>query len=396
MNTNNRRRNRNPINNRFRRRNNRRNNNRGRNRGNLNRNLPFNNNVSRVRTRITNNRRIKRRNTNRYNKNYENKLQKEVNKLTNKLDSMSIKSTNLIVPKKEIRTDRLISPYNMARRAQYIPIYEIKEKVLNMSVYTKLVVSLEGNTDEINYYMLFFPYSINFKMNLYDNYSNKIIVSTGTADVYKNIWFLADNSTQQGFTVNYKETAPSGIIGNWKLIGTTIKIYNVANMLNKGGDFSIIKIQSNELMPYFVNHTAEPEIGQLNVVRALLTKDYSQAPRNNFSANDTAFIDEYNVSEGTNIFNSPIEYMGCKYSSTNNYRQATYGNDMVGNNVTYMFHTKGMGTPQTYVFEVWNVFSIIPAPEAGLGNLGTITKRCFTKEVVENIKTRPNMYKANK
>jgi hypothetical protein len=324
------------------------------------------------------------------------KIENEIKKVNNKLNDMTIKTTNLIVNKKELRTDRLVSPYTMARRGQYIPIYEIKEKVLNMSVYTKLSITLNASEDDMRYTLVFFPYSINFKPELYTYYSNQISVQAGAANHYKNVYFMAENITRNTFTASYQETADSGIIGNWKLIGSSMKIYNTSSMINKGGDFSIIKIQDNEFIPSFIHSGVNMGQGVANWLKLHINKDYSQAPRNNFSASDTAFIDEYNVANGTNIFSSPFEYLGCKYISSDDNDRAGFTYDLVGNNVAYLFQTKGVGNAQNYVFEIWNVFSVIPCPSSGLGNLGTVNKKCFTKFIVDSIKERPNMYKANK
>lgn len=324
-------------------------------------------------------------------------INKKINQLSKGVVNYSIPTTHLDSMaqnknknKKEIRRDKLITPMNMVLMGQFLPITKIPERCIINYTYSKIKISVPYNGyDKTS--LILFPYSINFKPELYQQIDEKVV---SIQDALNNIFYnvlqgnIGTNHTYDAFA-----TTPTGIIGNWKLIGTSYKLYNTTSRLNIGGNITVTKLTDNVMYPIFTstNRIIGGDLG--DKIRPYISKNYDLVqPKNSFGPADIVRIDEFNTSPGTNIFQGPTEYIGCKFLSDIEAAYPKFSSDTVGNNVKYLVEISASTNTQTYILEIWNVFAIIPAPTSGLSNVVKTYNDCFTPSVVNEMMTRMPIY----
>lgn len=325
------------------------------------------------------------------------KLNKKLNTLSKGVVNFSIPTThfdNMInnknKSKKEPRRDKLITPMNMVLSGKFLPITRISERCLINYTYTKIKINVPYNGYDKTCLILF-PYSINFKPDLFNQIDEKVLtLENSMSNIYYNV-LQGNIGTNHSYDA-YATTA-TGIIGNWKLIGTSYKLYNTTSRLSIGGNISVTKLTDNIMNPIFTS-TARNVGGDLGeIIRPYIERNYDLVqPKNSFGAADIVRIDEFNTSPGTNIFQGPTEYIGCKYTSDLQAAYPKFSNDTVGNNVKYLVEIYSSNSTQSYILEIWNVFAIIPAPSSGLSNVVKLYTESFNPEVVNEMRNRIPMY----
>lgn len=341
--------------------------------------------------------RFKRRRKYNANRRINKNINKKINELSKDIVNVAIPTTNMNnmmtnknKSKKEVRRDKLITPMQMVLSGKFLPITRISERCIINYTYTKLNITVPFNGFEKTSLILF-PYCINFKPELFDQIDEKVI---SVGDSVNNIFYnVLQGNEGTSHTYNAYSTTPTGIIGNWKLIGTSYKLYNTTSRLSLGGNLSVTKLTDNVMNPIFTS--TERNIGGdlSGFIRWYIRKNYDLVqPKNSFGPADIVRIDEFNTSPGTNIFQGPTEYIGCKYISDIEAAYPKFSNDTVGNNVKYLVEIYPSSSNQTYVLEIWNVFAIIPAPTSGLSNVVKLYNECFNPSVVNEMRTRMPIY----
>lgn len=343
------------------------------------------------------NRNRKRRNNNPRTRKNNNNINKKLKELSNGIVNFSIPTTkmNTILSnknksKKEIRKDKLITPMQMVLSGKFLPITRISERCLINYTYTKIKISVPYNGYDKTCLILF-PYSINFKPDLFNQIDEKVLsLDNSINNIFYNVLQgnIGNNHTYDAYA-----TTPTGIIGNWKLIGTSYKLYNTTSRLSIGGNITVTKLTDNIMNPIFTNNQRiiGGDLGE--IIRPYVEKNYDLVqPKNGFGPADIVRIDEFNTSPGTNIFQGPTEYIGCKYLTDLQAAYPKFSNDTVGNNVKYLVEIYSSSSTQTYVLEIWNVFAIIPAPSSGLSNVVKLYNDSFNPSVVNEMRTRIPIY----
>lgn len=337
---------------------------------------------------------------NKINKNYK-KLNKNLNQIKKEIDKNKESVTNLqkmtksnMVPKKtkELRVDKLYTPMEMVLRGEYMPLYKSLDRCLISYAYTKIEFALKTNYPTTR--ILVFPYSVNFATSFFDQIDDPVLASNAVCNSFDNVVWFRKNSDNSLCSV-YKTTR-FGVAGNWKLLGTTYKLTNVSPSIYQGGLVTVTKLVDNNISPTFMNSQVSWQNDHyVAQYEPYMFKDYSQVqPKNNFFPNKPIFIDEFNVFEGTNIYQSIVEYLGCKYKSVESPgAEGEFPNDPVGNNTKYLFEIECPATSnQTYILEIWNVIHVIPMPDSGLSNLTKIYKNFSNNTVIQKIKSQLPMY----
>lgn len=338
-----------------------------------------------------------RNNNNNNNRKKLNKLDKKMTKISKEIVNSSVPNTNLVnknnKKRKEARRDKIKSPMSMVLSGQFIPINRISERCLINYTYTKMVLKVPYGGEKTS--LLLFPYSINFKPESFNQIDEKITVAQNkVCNIFYNV--LQANMGQNP-TYYAHSTTPTGIIGNWKLIGTSYKLYNTTSRLNIGGNIVVTKLIDNIMNPIFTSNELGVPADIGDYLNPYLIKNYELVqPKNSFGPTDVVRIDEYNTGSGTNIFQGPTEYLGCKFESNIERGYPNFPNDPVGNNTKYLVEIYATTNQQTYMLEIWNVFAIIPAPSSGLSNVVKQYDYCFDESVVEEMKTKIPMYSTRK
>lgn len=294
--------------------------------------------------------------------------------------------------RKELRTDKLMTPMEMVFRGQYMPLFKIEERCSTTYTYSKFVFTFYSGYPRIK--ILLFPYSVNFKENLYQ-YQETVKAGGAVCDAFFNVAIMRTNSGGSIDQGECHKTAQCGIAGNWKLLGTTYKLMNISPKMQQGGSITITKLIDNDIAPLFTYHGYAPTSGVVvDWIKNYVNADYSQVqPKNNFQPTSEIYIDEFNTSSGNNIFQGMSEYIGSRYLDIEDGFVATYSKDAVGNNIKYLIELSVPSTAdQTYTLEVWNVFHVIPEPDTGLSNVARFYNNFYNSKVLQEIKTRMPMY----
>jgi len=329
--------------------------------------------------------------------------------LTREIRNLQVTKPTSLIRKprkmKEPRRDKIMTPMYMSLHSCITPIYEQNESVVNTFVYTRFDdITTSSGADT---YIVILPYSINFNfeaMATYDTTMQNITYNSGSTEAPEiitptamfNIFKFTKPLSSTVYGQNCYATSAVGIPGNYKLIGTTIKVYNVTSQFYKSGDFIAYKTQDNQLHPIFsydfVDAEAEMATDDFrNEFQTYMTQDFDQITiKNNYSCNDTLYINDYNTSNGSNIYCAPYEYLGCKFNKNTGETQnaALYDSNPLGNSTKYILKFPATEDDNKYIMEIWQTLSIIPSVGSNLGNLGKVTKHHFTPAVVNEMKNK--------
>lgn len=309
-----------------------------------------------------------------------NNFNQQVDQLSNKLNKLTLNEpTNLQKHIKEPRKDKIITPMEMALQQKYISMSQTSNKIFYTTIYSKFDINVQATTA-----VVWFPYCISFK-----NFYPPIIVDTDkTSNCASSLVVL----TRDQFTIPTAGTC--NITGSYRVVGSTLKIFNVSSVMNRSGDYTIYKLNENALVPVLYNdfnpptHTNSPELYSLFYGNTLAS-NYSQATiKNNFSANDKCvYINEYNTNEGNNIFNNSSEYLGMNYENKENkvYAQPGSNGNVIGSNIKYYIRIPGQDDTQSYTIETWQVIELIPLPSLGLSNMCYSVKTVYPPNIIQEI-----------
>lgn len=326
-----------------------------------------------------------------------NKLTDKINKLSDKLSKLSLelfpKTTNIFRRLKEPRVDKIVTPMDMGLSHCYTSIFKTGNRIRYMSLYNRYEVS--NNTTAIMQSYLWFPYAINF--NSYPDLA--ITVSDGTEQGTRQpdvICPLLRASRTQGVVtaltnLTVFDTASCGLVGNYRLVGASLKMTNVTPFTLRGGSYVIYKLNENTTYPPFYNDLLKPNhqnaIDYTDTIRALIVSNHDQVMlKQSFSGSDIAFIHEYNTYEGNNIFQIPNEYIGSSYISSAEPVAQWDGNPQ-GCNIKYQIDIPP--TPSglnTYLIETWQIIEIIPDPSLHLDNITDFQTHVFNEDVIDQMR----------
>lgn len=315
-----------------------------------------------------------------------------VKQLENQINSLTItKPTNLMPKnKKQIRNDKVITAMEMALKNQFLSYLPTTNRIVNCVVYSKVTYTIPvgGN------YAIWFPYAVNFSN--YQGNAPIVYYSAAAHRADRISTFLFYTPTAQTLHTQDTEVGLCSIPGIYRLNCATLKVYNTTSMMQRSGDYTIYKLDSNNPSPAMYVQSNPISYNQSssykNTIDTLCTGNYLQtAVKNNFSASDKfAKIDEININEGNNIFCATNEYLGNSFINRSSDDSANFtiinNNNPVGINTKYLIKFSIVTEPQTYVFESWQVLQVVPAPELGLGNIAHVCDLVATKNVIEQVK----------
>jgi hypothetical protein len=323
------------------------------------------------------------------------KIIDKVDKLGDAISKLSLdlnpKVTNLNRSKKEPRIDKLTLPMNMGLTSRYVSLVPTPNRIVYCSVYTRvdLITSSANPTS-----LVFFPYCVNFQ-----NFKNISIASNNGTDIAS----LCDRTTPMilirgAASVSSLElpaaSTQCGLTGNYRLVGATLKITNTSPYVSREGTYMVYRIVDDTFLPWFYS-TAHPPAyfhNRVNDFAKLLNKNYDQVKvKQAFAASDVGLVNEFNVYEGNTNFQSPCEYIGCRYESDSS--STCVAPNPVGTNATYLVKIPSTVQENSYLIESWQVLEIIPDPSLNLDNLAQMQSHVVTEEVLKEIRERPMITK---
>lgn len=374
--------------------------NRRRMRGNrriINRNRRYVNNFRNLYRRVNNN--TNNINTANKPKNQSNQLNKKTNdkidKLTKDISKLSLslfpKTTNIYRKMKEPRIDKVVTPMEMGLSHQFTSIFKTGNRIRYMSLYNRFEMT---NSNTGNTKMLWFPYCVNFQS--YPDLS--ITVSDGNeGSIQPNVInpivrIVTNRLTDVAEVLTVYNCASCGLIGNYRIVGASMKITNLSPFNTKAGSYIIYKLNENTTYPPFYNSVTPPNLTNSPDYAALLTSlvnlNHDQVMlKQSFSASDVGYIHEYNVYEGNNIFQTPNEYIGVDYISGVEPVALWSGNPQ-GNNIKYQIDIQTTSTTQSYLIECWQIIEIVPDPSLNLDNITDFQTHVFNDEVLDEIRRK--------
>lgn len=325
-----------------------------------------NNPTNRFRKKKNNNRKFNNNNRKQYNT-----LKKELNEIKN---NMTNKVTNINTRnnKKEPRYDLIVSPMQMALQGRYESIYKTPNRITYMSVYSKAYVDTH---QQLSTYLFWFPYALNF--NNINN--NQVHVDSATTNELCNslsnlikVIINPDTSVREGSMI---ENGKCGVTGLYRIIGCTLKLTNLTSMIQKAGSYTVYRLTSNNIYPCLYGTTFPTELNAQDYFKlfqdAANENNDQTLIKQTYSANDKCHINEFNVTEGNNIFQKPNEYLGETYLDSTE-RVAKWGQNPTGVNISYKIWLPATTGRNQYLVEMWQVVEIIPDPQTNLDSLSQL------------------------
>lgn len=387
---------------------------RNRNSNNINRNSNINNRIRarrqfrrrrrRNRQRLTDDTFFNRRRLRDYRRAYERNLQKlreseldtakmskinkNINELTSSMNKLALTNTNIVnkfKSKKEMRDDALISPMNMIKYSNKKTFFRTPMKIIKYEYYQQFNVILQGAAaDSLSVFWL--PYA-------YPSFKPGTVIDNNVAcDQMSQIFYVhSSNNAFGGFYIK-----PSDIRGECRLVGASLRLTNTSPVVDKQGSYTIYQLHSPNIMPIvsssqfpLENANTLPAIFKDPII-SLLNSDLNTInTKMTFTSNDIAYIDEYGVHEGSNIFTSTNEYYGSIYTfqiGGINYRVSLPIQDgiqpnPIGPNISYLIKFSNVTTSQTYLLEYWQIWEVAPSVTSSLGNLAQLNTDIFSEKI---------------
>lgn len=367
-----------------------------------------------LRNRVVTNRMnyINRRNLNNNKNNINNKLKNNINnninnkliktnskidKLSDDLSKLSLslfpKTTNIYRKLKEPRIDKYITPMEMGLSHRFTSLFKTGNRIRYVSLYNRFEIDNSMLPGFVAKYM-WFPYSVNFQS--YPDLS--ITVSDAQEgsrppDMISPLMRITTNSltrTIEGMTVY--NCASCGLVGNYRLVGATLKITNLSPFNTKAGSYIIYKLNENTAYPPFYAKAlvpAKPNSPKYTeIIGTLANLNHDQVMlKQSFSASDVGYINEYNIYEGNNIFQTPNEYIGADYTNGDE-PVATWSGNPQGNNIKYEIDISPTTTLQSYLIETWQILEIVPDPSLNLDNTTDFQTHIFNEDVLDEIRRK--------
>lgn len=317
------------------------------------------------------------------------KLSEDISKLSL---SMFPKTTNIYRKLKEPRIDKYITPMDMGLSQRFTSVFKTGNRIRYMSLYNRFE-ALNNNGGMMTTF-IWFPYSINFQS--YPDLA--ITVSDGNngtvqPDVINPLVRIIHNTILGSVNALYcYDCSSCGLVGNYRIVGCTLKIQNLSPFNTKGGSYVIYKLNENTTYPPFYNKN-NPIINSnapdyTDILYNLVKVNHDQVMlKQSFSATDVGYIHEYNVYEGNNIFQTPQEYIGQDYISGVEPVAMWSGNPQ-GNNIKYQIDIPATSTSQSYLIETWQIIEIVPDPGLNLDNITDFQTHVFDDKVIDEIRRK--------
>jgi hypothetical protein len=264
-------------------------------------------------------------------------------------------------------TDFILNPYKMGLNNEFYSIYPTELKVVKMSLYSRAAVIMQA--DE---YLTWFPYGVGSK-TVIDQYSNIDIDGSGHhINHFSNTFHTNVNKEVLALptkTIDFK--------CRYRVIGCSLKITNLTSITNKNGCVFITKgVNENNASPVYYYSAQQPYVYKIlnatftNAINELLNANQQNAPiKNNINSTQTAYLNEINNKQGNIIFTGDSEYLQTTYyASSSNGVAYISGNNKPNNSVYYNMHFAN-DSPQTYLFEQWQIIEANPSGESIIGGL---------------------------
>lgn len=329
-----------------------------------------------------------------------NKISNEIKDLTKMMSNMNlgggaVKNTNKALIKKEVRNDRIYSAMSLYLRNQTMSLFETNQKIMYFNSYSTYTVATGSDPTHILWFPYFYPCVDPTKMKIqYDD------VDVGI-DCSSNFIYKYGDQNAKYFVAN-----PINVEGMQRLVCTTMKITNITPNTNKGGAYTVYRLTDNKGTPLiFSSQLAYDEFLDTHDVsnndEVMLGNHDNCSTKYLFGGNEVGIIDEYNVCEGNTIFGSWTEYLGNELEDWNSgfvLHCSSMGwskQNPQGINIKYLINIEGMLLTQTYKFETWSLFEVIPPQDSILASTATLQTHIATKKVIDQIKAKFPIHKGN-
>jgi len=322
-------------------------------------------------------------NTNEINTNKIKNLNDKINNLTNDFNKMTLKNTsipNRFKTNKEMRKDKLISAMNMVKFSSKLGWFKTNLRVVKLDHYMQYNITTNRDV-----HFFWCPYTYPLCSNVVVRKDSQ---NAATADQIASLLYMDNNNVLSAFPMDQVK-----LDGTCRLVSATLKIVNVSPVTVKSGSYTIYQTTNNFVSPYLYYKNYGPIAPE---AVALWYQDLIQTSLNTlstkmvFSATDTGYIDEYNIHEGTNMFNSCKEYMGIEFQSTGVMPIALpyTGNILdkanpIGPNINYIIKIPETNESQNYIIETWAIWEVAPSPESGMSNLASVHNEIFNKNIFD-------------
>lgn len=334
------------------------------------------------------------------NNNINNKINKtntKIDKLADDLSKLSLslfpKTTNIYRKLKEPRVDKYITPMDMGLSHRFTSLFRTGNRIRYVSLYNRFEVDNSTIPGFIAKY-LWFPYSVNFQSypDLSITVSDLQEGSRPPNIIAPLIRVTTNNVGPQIEGMTVYNCASCGLVGNYRLVGATLKITNLSAFNIKAGSYIIYKLNENTAYPPFYAQAlvpAKPNSPKYTeIVGTLANLNHDQVMlKQSFSASDVGYIHEYNIYEGNNIFQTPNEYIGADYTSGEE-PVATWSGNPQGNNIKYEIDIPTTTTLQSYLIETWQILEIVPNPSLNLDNTTDFQTHVFNEDVLDEIRRK--------
>lgn len=351
-------------------------------RRNINNNNYLNNNLNSLYKRNFN---IYKNNINNNDNNIKriNNLNDKINNLANDFNRLSLKTTyipNRFKTNKEMRKDKLISAMNMIKFSSKLGWFKTSLRVIKLDHYMQYNITTNRDV-----HFFWCPYTYPLSSNVVVRKDSQ---NAATADQIASLLYMDNNNVLSAFPMDQVK-----LDGTCRLISATLKIVNVSPVTVKSGSYTIYQTTNNFVSPYqyYKNYgPTAPDAVALWYQDLIQTSLNTLSTKMVFSATDVGYIDEYNIHEGTNMFNSCKEYMGIEFQSTGIMPIALpyTGNVLdkpnpIGPNINYIIKIPETSENQNYIIETWAIWEVAPSPESGMSNLASVHNDIFNKNIFE-------------
>lgn len=301
-----------------------------------------------------------------------NEIDKKVSELSKELkDKCIIEEQN---KKKEPR--KIPTAYSMFQEKHYISFLPTELSILHYCLYNKWnIKSSAANA------WIWFPYAYPF---LRDEYK---VNTDNQVDCFSTFQYTQlDNGSMY-----LESSALVPYEGLYRVVASTMRISNVTSQLNRSGEISIYRVQSNEFYPQLCSvngvHTGVPA-----TYLTYLSTDFNNASEKIVVPyTKTVEINEWNTMKGTDIFQYCDEYCGQKYPPASTMPYLTCNNvtltafNPIGPNIKYVIKNSSTSAQQEWVIETWQVYDVVPDPKTNLQSSTQLQQEVLSEKQRQSI-----------
>lgn len=323
-------------------------------------------------------------------------IKRNIKNISNKIND--IKTTGKVTKlnenknksKKEVRRDRIMTAMEMGLTSRFISIFPTTNRIAYQKIYSRFTINVFSNYDR---HLVWFPYAINFTQ--YPDLSITVDVNGNAVAPNRISQLLQVNTSIQNPTqaVDYLtlESTPCGLPGLYRVVCSSLKIVNTTPIMNKGGSYIIYKLNENTLYPPFYNRQTVPtNTNSPNYflrIENIVCQNHDQINiKQAYSATDTAYIHEFNLYEGNNIFQACTEYIGVDFINGTE-TLAEWSKNPIGNNIKYLIDFPHTTSTNNYIIESWQIIEVVPHPSLQMDNIAHIQNAVVNKNVLNKLKT---------